>query len=416
MNPRFRVVLYEPYANSFYGNSRYILALARQLRSRGVDLVVVVPERHELSERILSEGGRCIILRPPTSLRRYGRQIENSSILTRARTAISLAIHNGDLLRILRRERPHLVQCHNIRALLTVCPASKALRIPILLYVKGELENPFLDGIGFRIASHILFQSALNRDQKYPSLVRRYASKISILSNAIDLREIYGAEERARVKCPEGLSLASEHGVRIVFLGSICPRKGLEFLIDALGMLHRSGLQFTAWLVGDEAVKEYREYAAEMRKKVAILGLSRRVLFTGWRSDALEILSKGDIFVLPALSEGVPKTVLEAMALGKPVVATDVGGVRAVMVSGKTGFVVAPRCSSELYAALRKLVESSELRSEFGKLARGIAKLSFSIDQHMETLVQVYDRVGTRPECRASNLRTTQSIIEAPTQ
>ena len=110
-----------------------------------------------------------------------------------------------------------------------------------------------------------------------------------------------------------------------------------------------------------------------LRKQVSVLikklNLKKQIILTGWRNDIARILSGLDIFVLTSLWEGSPIVVLEAMAAGLPVVATDTGGISEIVGHGKTGYLVKPRDIEAFQDRLRELLMKPDLRKEFGKFA-----------------------------------------------
>jgi len=121
------------------------------------------------------------------------------------------------------------------------------------------------------------------------------------------------------------------------------------------------------------------------------LGLSSRVIFTGFRADALSLLQAANIFVLPSLSEGMPLSVLEAMALGKPVIATRVGGIPEVIEQGKTGWLVPPGNAGALAATLQRAVRSSPDYLLMARRARGTILRRFSIDETVISWRRLYE-------------------------
>lgn len=114
------------------------------------------------------------------------------------------------------------------------------------------------------------------------------------------------------------------------------------------------------------------------------------VLAPGWQKDVASWLAITDIFVLPSYREGTPVTVLEAMAMGLPVVATDVPGCREAVVQGETGFLVPPRGVDGLAMAIQQLIEDSELRRRMGQAGRVRAVKCFAVERVVEQYLELY--------------------------
>lgn len=154
-------------------------------------------------------------------------------------------------------------------------------------------------------------------------------------------------------------------------------QKGHTYLLQAAALL--PGLVFA--LAGDGPDR------GTLESQARTLGLEGRVRFLGQRGDIARLLAVCDLFVLPSLYEGLPVSVLEAMAAGKPIVATDIGGTNEAVVHGETGLLVSPGNHHELAAAIQRMLDDKGLSAkciEAGKtrvhdwfssaaMARGVA-------------------------------------------
>jgi glycosyltransferase involved in cell wall biosynthesis len=127
---------------------------------------------------------------------------------------------------------------------------------------------------------------------------------------------------------------------------------------------------------------------AEIRR----LELQGRVRLAGERSDVPELLAESDVFVLSSRSEGLPVSVLEAMAAELPVVATDVGGLAELVVDGETGILVPPGDEAALTEALGRVVEDRELRRRLGAAGRARAESSFDLSEFRRAHLELYER------------------------
>jgi glycosyltransferase involved in cell wall biosynthesis len=148
---------------------------------------------------------------------------------------------------------------------------------------------------------------------------------------------------------------------RIVAAGDLIPLKAYEVLLRALGQLKGKGEQFELMLAGEGPEKPRLQKLAEEA------GIRQRVEFLGSIDDVPTLFSSAHLLVHPSRSEGLSNTILEAMAEGLPVVATNVGGTPEIIIDGKTGFLVPPDRPDLLASKIGRLLRSPCLRAQLGK-------------------------------------------------
>lgn len=126
------------------------------------------------------------------------------------------------------------------------------------------------------------------------------------------------------------------------------------------------------------------------------LGITERVHLLGLRDDIERVLAAADVFVQPSLSEGLPLAILEAMAAGRPIVATRVGGVAEAVVHGETGLLIEPAAPEELTSVLKELLAAPERLEAMGKAARMRAEAEFSVRAMAERYAEIYGELLDR--------------------
>jgi glycosyltransferase involved in cell wall biosynthesis len=165
------------------------------------------------------------------------------------------------------------------------------------------------------------------------------------------------------VPIPSLPPLRQEQG-RVLFIGRVEAKKGVYVLVDAVAHLRRQGVDVTL------AVAGHGELDA-LRAAALAAGVADRLEILGWLDPAqrLEQLARAAVFVLPSFGEGLPMALLEAMAVGRAVVATPVGGIPDIAVDGRNALLVEPGNAPALAAALRRLIEDEGLRDSLGRAA-----------------------------------------------
>jgi glycosyltransferase involved in cell wall biosynthesis len=167
-------------------------------------------------------------------------------------------------------------------------------------------------------------------------------------------------------------------------------QKGIEYLLQAASQVQ--GADFV--IAGDGPER------GELEAQAGALGVADRAIFAGHRADMPELLSECDLFVLPSLFEGLPLAVLEAMAAGKPVVATDVGGTAEAVLNGETGLIVPPRDAGALAMAIRRVLDKPEWATAMGAAGRERARCEFSAETMVRRTTEVYEAILGRRQSR----------------
>jgi len=164
-------------------------------------------------------------------------------------------------------------------------------------------------------------------------------------------------------------------------------QKGIEYLLHAAKTVIKQFPDITFIIAGKGPLE------SQLKGLSIKLGISDKVKFLGFNDDIPKLLSVIDIFVLPSLWEGMPNVVLEAMAAGKPVIATDTGGSKDIIDSGINGVLVEPKNSEALAEAILALLGDPAQRKRLGESARDKVKERFPIDKMVSKTEQIYTKL-----------------------
>lgn len=179
-------------------------------------------------------------------------------------------------------------------------------------------------------------------------------------------------------------------GLIIGVVGRLTPKKGhREFLQAAEKLLQQSNVPLHFWIVGGASVGEeaYEQTIIALAEELAI---SDRITFSGFQKDVSQILPVLDIFVFPSYGEAFGNLLLEAMALERPIVASDGGAVPEIIEDGKTGLLAPAKSIEPLTEKMRILVEDAPLQESLGKAARQAVLGHFRFDIYIDRLIQYY--------------------------
>lgn len=201
--------------------------------------------------------------------------------------------------------------------------------------------------------------------------------RMVVVPNGVRCEGVRG--DRANLGLPEG--------PLVVAVGTLDPVKGHRYLIEAWPRVRRDVPDAHLVLVGDGPLRD------DLPRLAAALGVGGSVRFAGFHSPASPFVAACDVFVLPSVTEGMPNALLEAMCLGRAVVATRVGGVPELVDGGETGLLTPPRDSASLAAALGLLLVDGPRRAALGGAAAARARALFTIEAMTAATVAVYDQV-----------------------
>lgn len=320
------------------------------------------------------------------------------------------------LWRTLRGLRPDLVHTRNLAAVEAQLPAWLA-GVPARIHGEHGRDMADLTGANrrYRLLRRLLrplvhHYIPLSRDLEgyLRDAIGVRPERMTRITNGVDIERFHPDDEaRSRLLADRGWP---RDALVVGWVGRMEAVKNPLGLVEAAAHLCRedpdSRNRLRLVLVGNGA------QGAAVREAVTAAGLDDNVWLPGSRDDVPALLAGLDVFVLPSLAEGISNTVLEALATGLAVVATDVGGNRELVTRGQCGALVPPGDSAALAAALARYLQRPELAAEHGAVARRRAVGQFSIDAMVSAYTQTYDRVlerHGRPDLRARQLPTGTS-------
>jgi glycosyltransferase involved in cell wall biosynthesis len=173
---------------------------------------------------------------------------------------------------------------------------------------------------------------------------------------------------------------------KLLYAGRLAVEKGLAVLFESLRDLLARGYEFELTLLGDG---NDREHLQDLSRR---LGIYERVVFAGYASQEQlrETLQRSDLFILPSFAEGVPVSLMEAMACGVPVLSTYVGGVAELVEPEETGLLVPPADCTALSKAIARYCDDLELRQRISRSARQAVVARFNLDSEVDKLAQLF--------------------------
>lgn len=276
----------------------------------------------------------------------------------------------------LRAFAPELLHAHCFHAnLLARCMKFSGIAVPVLCTVHNVYEGPAHRMLAYRWTARwvdrMVFVCEAAR-QRYVERGAATPTRSWVLANGVDT-ETFAPDAAVRARIRQTMLVDD----RFVWLsaGRLTQAKDIPNLLRAFAHVHAQDEQCELWIAGEDREGEQEE----LQLMAASLGISYAVLWLGLRRDLPELMNGADGFVLASAWEGMPLVLAEAIATGKPVVATDVGGVREV--TGPLGFLVSARDSAALGEAMLEVMALPELtRTVRAEAGRKRMQATFSLE------------------------------------
>src|SRR3972149_8851754 len=281
-----------------------------------------------------------------------------------------------ELHRLMKKKQIHVVRTHRYRSNLYGRLAAFLAGVPVIIAAihdnyrtdkrpKRRIMNRILSKITDKIV-------AVSEDVKEDII--RYdsidSSKIEVIPNGIDVERFNPEKNTTDIRKEFSLE---DDDIVIGFIGRIVPAKGLEYLLNALPYLKEEFKSIKLLIVGEGSLVE------ELKERAKKNNIFDNILFIGRRRDIPEILASINIFVMPSIAEGLPNALLEAMAMGKPIVTTEVGGIPEIVKNGFNGLLVPPRDTLSLSKAIKRFLGNDRLAAKLGQAARDLVHDNLSI-------------------------------------
>jgi glycosyltransferase involved in cell wall biosynthesis len=281
----------------------------------------------------------------------------------------------------LARLRPEIAHAHNPGALMYALLAKLSFGAQVVMTRHGQRDRRIGTALHWRGTDAVVAVSeavAAAMRAKYPA----YAERVSVIINGVHSPE--GLPRRDEVRADLGLGDAVV-GIIVARLDRL---KGHDALLRALGLLRNEASRVVLLVAGDGPERESLERLAGELKLAP-----EQVRFLGFRTDVSDLLSAADFFALPSHTEGLPLSVLEAMAHGLPVVATPVGGIPEIVTEGESGILVPVDEPEALARTIARLVQDAGLRRSMGEAGARAARERFSFDGMARQYEALYDQL-----------------------
>ncbi|NJA89985.1 glycosyltransferase [Rhodocyclus tenuis] len=348
-------------------------SLSRELAMIGVPLEILPPEKQPLWAKLAKELVKGIWRRFPLKRSRLVFAIERRWRITPTARRISSRLRAGGFDLLYMNNQPS----SNLEGYL----AAEMAAIPVVQHCRIEVS---LQAVEVAIVNRAAHKVICVSEGVRASLVERGVRPelCEVVYNAIDSRQ--------EIPRPVSLASVAQETLLIGSIGSLIKRKANDHLLRAAAILRAEGISALQLILVGEGPE-----LVHLRQLATELGLSKHIVFAGFQQHPLAWAAAMDIVVLASAKEGLPRVLLEAMLLEKPVIASDVVGSRELVNDGITGKLYPFGDINSLAKSLRELIESRDLRLKMGRAGKIKVVASFSIDTYVAGVQRILSEAAT---------------------
>ncbi|RKZ06479.1 glycosyltransferase family 1 protein [bacterium] len=291
------------------------------------------------------------------------------------------------LVGLFRRERFDIVHAHTPIAGLIGRVAARIAGVPVVIYtahgfyfhenMHGLVKKLFVavERFGARLSDVVFVQSREDYEEAL-SLGIAPENKLIHIGNGVDIDKFDRSRYEQKASVIRG-ELSLGEGPVVGFVGRIVREKGAVEFVKAASMVAERFPSAEFVMIGEPLPSDRDGCFEEVQRLKKQLNLGSRLKLVGYRRDVAKLMSVFDVFVLPSYREGMPRSLIEAMATGLPVVATDIRGCREEVEDRVNGILVPPRSHEALAEAVAEILSDGHLRSEMGARGRERARRYF---------------------------------------
>ena len=363
-------ILYLHETSKFAGAEESLLNLAKFLDKGRFTPSFILPEEGLLKDKLEAIGVKVFVVPMPKIRRVVG-------VIPAARRILSIARENNISLLHTNSIRTHFYGLH----------VARKLKLPIIWHQRNLLTRELLDPdrLFSSLADVIICNSC--------AVARRFLKKgtipdkVRVVYNGVDTERFSPAISPDKFRREFGIG---ENELIVGIASRFDKRKGHEDFFKAAKEIIRVEKNVRFLVVGGAVFDNHEEREQYLRDRAKSLDFKDRVIFSGFRQDMPEVYAAIDIFVLPSLQEACARVLLEAMASGKPVIATSLGGNPEIVVDEVTGILVPAKDARALAQAMLRLIREPDTARQMGEAGRKRSQECFTIAENLVKIEFIY--------------------------
>ncbi|MDD5044347.1 MAG: glycosyltransferase family 4 protein [Candidatus Omnitrophica bacterium] len=370
-------ILYLHETARFSGAEESLFNLSRFLNKEKFEPCFILPEEGLFKKKLEGSGSKVFIVTLP-----------------RIRCLKGVFASAKKILAISRENWISLMHTNSIRTHIYGAYVAKKLKIPLVWHERNLIFSDLidLDRIFSSLADAIICNSfaVAKRFMKKGAL----PAKVKVVYNGVDTGRFHAGIDGNSVRVEFGIS---KEKIVVGIAGHLGKRKGIEGFLQAAKIISErfdsAEDKFRFLIAGADVFGKGIGRIEHLKRMAKKYGIDKKVIFTGFRSDMPQVYAAMDILVSVSLLEACGRSILEAMATGKPVVAADSGGNPELVKDGISGLLFSPRDPGTLTEAIMKLARDRRMAEQMGSSGRRIVEEKFTIQKNAEKIEAVYQEL-----------------------
>lgn len=405
-NPAPRTILYLDHTAKISGGEIALLNLIKALDRTRYTPVVVLASAGALADKLRQDNVETHILSLPLSVINTRKDVVGLNSLTRLRQAWLCVRYAVRLAFWARARKVDLIHTNSLKADLYGGLAARLARIPVLWHVRDRIADGYLPApvaSAFRWLARTIPQAVVANSQSTLRCLDVPSERALVVHGGVadsafsrQMHVVHDGFDPEQFQ--DILAAASSFSDRpiIALVGRISPWKGQHIFLEAAARVRETFPQARFWVVG-AALFEEHDYERSLHDLMARHGLQDTVEFLGFREDIPQVLEQADIVVhASTLGEPFGQVVIEGMAAGKPVIATDGGALPEIIQHGRTGLLVPMGDAAALAEAVEELLSNPARAHALGIAGQMHARRHFTNRHVARNIEQVYEKVLAR--------------------
>lgn len=377
------------------GAGKSLYYLCKYLDRSRVEPLVVMPESGKIGGKLDALGIPTVIasrLRERTFELRFARANPATKLLSFLMNLWDSALFPLELSRIARRRDADVIYCNHMMVKIMGIVTGLLTRTPVVLHTRTIYGNPLERYLYLSFAALPHVRRIVAVSDAAAANFREISEKVRVIRNGIPVEEIGFREKGGRlekaVSFPPGTALVG-------FVGRLVDWKGIDVFLEAAERLLESRDDVAFVVLGDVPVGSTHATLDDYRRYVRERGMAERVELLGFKENATEYVRDFRVLVVPSVRpDPCPRTVLEGMAVGTPIIGSASGGIREVLHHDVTGLLVRPGRADDIVEQVERILDDPELAEDIAARARQAVEEDFNAEGVSRRIQTILEEVG----------------------